>query len=337
MLVERIYENVPKRPPPRPRNNFRASEAGDCRRQIAYARLGTTQDPLPPQKLLLFQDGHTHQREVSELIRQLKGIKLQGVEKEFKKKVTVGSVAFVVIGHADGIVVEEAEGEMILEVKGVNHFTFEDFKKTREVKQAYIDQALMYMWMSDIPKALILVKNKNTSELLEFPLEYDPERVKILLKRYADVESALQQKKLPARDFELGSKECYQCDYFSSCHGAKVKRIIRARRGAKGDPKVVEVDATEPNGKTFFKLTKAYYTLKNAVSEDSAKVEQLRELLLLELKQMKADGAQVERYSLLRKTSFRRVPDKGVVSRMIKQGLIPVKETAYDQLEVDWE
>ena len=229
-LVGRIYADARKRGELEAKrsytaSHFHASESGDCKRELALRRTIHPRERFDePSSLLRLQDGHVHHSAVREIIRGIPGITLTNIEHDEILFVELeGYPPFVVTGHCDGHLHDSGDPEAyVLEVKGLNRFSFQKLKSEqidtlREVYPKAIPQARMYMGMMEKEKALILIKNKDTSELKQFTLEHDEKKYMKLIMKFAEISKLLGQKDLPLCDFLKGSKQCRFCNYPSLC------------------------------------------------------------------------------------------------------------------------
>jgi len=85
------------------------------------------------------------------------------------------------VGHIDGLICGDlAKPPVLLEVKAINHFTWQRYDSGNELPIDYMTQSALYLASEDLRKlevkrAVLLIVNKNTRALLEYVLEYDPE------------------------------------------------------------------------------------------------------------------------------------------------------------------
>ena len=150
----------------------RPSGAGPerCIRELVYKAKETTVDRQINDRILhIFQDGHWHEELTNDWIRKT-------TYKLHSEQMTV-ECGYGLKGHIDGIIEDMLGNEYLYEHKGMNHFTFQRYEKdTRPLD--YFTQCALYLKglmkvNPDINKAILLVKNKNTSAFLEFILRYD--------------------------------------------------------------------------------------------------------------------------------------------------------------------
>lgn len=331
MIIEKLFEDVRKKVDSQTgkRDWFRPSEAGDCRRSIAYDRLGYEKDAREDERELLLQDGHMHGNDLKDrLTRALsKGEnKFHSPEKEFIRTEPHNGVKVKVKGHVDGLIGDEG----IAEFKGISHFSYKDLIKTREVKDSYRLQLNFYMWLAKRKWGVFLIKNKNNSNLFEQRMDFDPKLLKWAMDRFSDVEKALLKNKLPDRDFAMGSKECYQCDHFKMCWKSSNKKITESF--GKDAEKVVEVSKKED--KELYEMAEKYETLKEEIERAEIKKEKLRSSIIASLVGYKATKARVEQFSISYSKVTRNEADKNKIKQLISQGLIKTVSKTSERLEV---
>jgi len=124
-----------------------------------------------------------------------------------------------VLGHVDGVIKISDGSMMLLEMKTANDSRFKDMMKNG-LPDYYYAQIQIYMHHSDqivksVPKLTschYMILNKNTSELYEFAVNYDPEYAAQETSRLHDV---IESEAMPAGN---KSYKCNFCDarYFCS-------------------------------------------------------------------------------------------------------------------------
>jgi hypothetical protein len=205
---------------------FRASEAGDCARQIALKKLNTPVEREDDAiSMLRLGDGHMHHNHLREIISKLPGVSLSHVEADETLFVELeGYPPIIITGHCDGVVHDHNNGggKAVLEVKGLNRFTAQKMKSEDldTLKEGYpkaIPQARVYMAMHDVPKAIILIKSKDTSELKQFTLEHDDKKLMKIVTRFASIARDVMNSEAPPCDYLSGDKRCNYCPFPSKC------------------------------------------------------------------------------------------------------------------------
>lgn len=227
-LVGRIYQNArvlresETRREGNPRH-FHASEAGDCKRQIALRKLNTTPETKDDSiSLLRLEDGHMHGSAVRHLVSRIPGIHVTDVERdEIIFAELDGCPSIVITGHCDFIIHDlETKTRHVVEVKGINRFSFgklknEDIDSLKDGYPKAIPQCRLYCYMHDTDGGIVLVKCKDTSEYKQFTLERDKKKEFKIIQRFAEIARDITQ--VPACDFLKGDKRCNYCPFPSQC------------------------------------------------------------------------------------------------------------------------
>ncbi|GJL61742.1 MAG: hypothetical protein NPIRA04_03960 [Nitrospirales bacterium] len=152
-------------------------------------------------------------------------------------------------GHIDGICTDLFFEDYLFEHKAINHFTFETYRKGAWPVD-HLTQCVLYFEglhdvQPDLNKAILLIKNKNTSGYLEYVIQYDfhakiltilevtasdgtiielgnplPTFVNLLqdaLDQFATIEHHRQAGTLPPREYEPQEWQCEYCPFFEPC------------------------------------------------------------------------------------------------------------------------
>lgn len=229
MLLKIAAEVQEESGPYRPRPSLAGPER--CIRSLVYHAAGTPRAALPGRAVVIFDDGRWHQQLLADWIRKSA---YQLHSEEMLVETPVGP------GHIDGIITDLLQLDRLLEVKSVNHFSYERWWKG-DYPLDYFTQVALYVAglqkvQPEINEALLLCKNKNTSALMEFRLRYDRDDdslalveiirsdgensksdfimycvTRVAVEKFRQVEEYAASKTLPARPFEYGSD--WPCGY----------------------------------------------------------------------------------------------------------------------------
>ncbi len=223
----------------------RASNAGlgKCIRESVYQGLGIEGKPFPGRTMLIFSDSSFHEDLTNDWIRKT-AYKLHSEQMELEIFKVNG---FVVKGHIDGIVTDMLGWDFLYEHKALNHFTFGMYEMG-ELALDYITQCCMYLVglrkaSNDLDRAIILIKNKNTAQYMQFNLIYNFEKDVALImlgvadgkergdrlgivenvvigakKRYEDIDEYIAKKTLPKRQYDMGHWRCTYCGWGGICY-----------------------------------------------------------------------------------------------------------------------
>lgn len=174
----------------RPQGHIGMSGLGHCGRQLAYNYHEIPGIPLDWRAKIIFDDGHLHHDQIRKALRE--GLSLNescySLIRE-EEQVTLGYVT----GHVDGVLQhdnvrcqKDDHHSMLLEVKSMNEYGFQQLKKTGELSMEYATQTSAYLRATGLGAAVILAKNKNTGEMLRLVYNGDADlldaRLKVLYK-----------------------------------------------------------------------------------------------------------------------------------------------------------
>lgn len=216
-----------------------------CLRQLCYFAQGYKGKPLADRFRVVLDDSSWHEELTADWIRK-SAYKLHSQQME----IVCGEVPFNggmyrIKGHIDGILTDLMGEDYLWEHKAVNHFTFQRYQKEKNPMD-YLTQCAMYFQglrklQPDLGKGVLLIKNKNTSEYMEFSLSYDAlndimviETVssdgtsgrqeiffnlyKNAIERFVRVEEYRVNKTLPPRQYGPGDWQCEYCPYSETCY-----------------------------------------------------------------------------------------------------------------------
>ena len=126
-------------------------------------------------------------------------------------------------GFCDGLVSWKGE-EYVLELKTQNNEAFEYRRNIGQPKTGHVEQLLLYMKVLKKAKGVILYENKNTHELLAFPIEVN-ETYKNWITNTFDwmevVKDSWKEKNLPMKPYRSNSKICKNCPLKTDCFKAE--------------------------------------------------------------------------------------------------------------------
>ncbi len=220
----------------------RPSSAGPhrCIRQMVYHGLGVQRQPLPGRAVLIFDDSSWHEELTADWIRK-SAFRLHSQQME----VTMPDEAtgITLSGHIDGIITDMLEIDRLFEHKAINHFTFQKYVNG-EIPLDYVVQCCLYIrgLHTVIPmlnEAVLLVKNKNTAQYMEFIIRYDHDTDTAAVvcrtistgetfemgdtfenitgdafNKFKTVQNCIETKKLPPRQYDrFDDKDGWHCDY----------------------------------------------------------------------------------------------------------------------------
>lgn len=228
-----------------PEHDFypRPSSAGPekCIRQMVYHGLGFAPRPLPGRSFHVFNDGHFHEDLTFDWIRKT-------TFQVHSEQMPVNCLPPMTKGKIDCIVTDLLGVDRLIEHKGLNHFTFQRYWNTDVLPLDNLTQTAIYMEATqrelnpDLKEGILLIKNKNTSQYMEFLVEYNraqdylhliskthstgetekidvslPEIVTGACKKFNDVLDYIKRKTLPKRQYDYDHWRCEYCQYNQVC------------------------------------------------------------------------------------------------------------------------
>lgn len=124
-----------------------------------------------------------------------------------------------IFGYGDGML-EWAGEDIVAEIKTSPNEGFEYRKNSGKPKTGHLVQLLIYMKVLKKAKGVLIYENKNTHELLVFPVE-----VNDIYKQWIDntfewmriVRKSWEEKNLPTKNYRSNSKICKTCPLKSAC------------------------------------------------------------------------------------------------------------------------
>lgn len=221
MLIEKIAKNAlddqqnysTYRPSP--------SKVGRCLRSLVYEASGIKPDLFPARALLVFEDGNIHEELIKDHIRKtdFELVELKGKHQRFK----IGMInGYEMTGEIDGLITDSNGIVRVLEIKSINHFSFERLEEDpqedhRHQLNLYI-HGLREAGYKEISQGLIIYKNKNTANMKEFIIDYDREMALNDLNLFESIEKMASDGIIPARPFEQNSWQCSYCRWNQHCY-----------------------------------------------------------------------------------------------------------------------
>jgi hypothetical protein len=175
----------------------------------------------------------------------------------------------VMKGHIDGILMDLSGVDRLWEHKAINHFAFQRYCN-EEYPLDYLTQCTLYLHglqkiQPDIKEGILLLKNKNTSQYLEFLLSCDSENDILVVKevitsngsrregeiffhlyrnaveRFEEIEKRRLEHMLPERQYELGDWHCTYCPYGDICWENYESELDQFAQGIELDIEIAEM------------------------------------------------------------------------------------------------
>lgn len=206
MIIELIHESLSQVTEEK-RNYLGASSIGrPCMRALYYDFHGAPREKISTELFLIFELG----KSVEEIILSVLPVVF------LTKRVCKGLEFFQ--GTPDAVI--NLDGlDYILEIKTANSSSFTQAQKNgvRRWRPQYYDQVQAYMGLSGIEQAIVLVFNKDNSQLYEEVIKFDKLHYELLVERARQIGSATEppSKLNESPMFYI----CRMCEFRKHCHG----------------------------------------------------------------------------------------------------------------------
>jgi hypothetical protein len=213
-MINRYYEEKMKTDT-RPMRKLHPSTIGMCQRRIAFDMLMVPKMPTDPSKQRIFENGHSLHLRYETLFEKM------GILVQAEMKLEYGDIS----GHTDALIripsFIKPEGEYYLvELKSASSKSFKWMQENNQPKSEHRAQLMFYMHLSGVHKGIIFVENKDTQEVWEYHLDYDPQVGQQLMSKAQWLISLAKQRRVP----DLPPKhtpsyyKCAQCPFNFYCH-----------------------------------------------------------------------------------------------------------------------
>lgn len=358
----------------------RPSNAGPerCLRQMVYERIEQPKDkPRPGRSFLVLDDSSWHETLTADWIgksaftlhSQQMGFSLRGALKWRPSKAYQCSICGDPVsmqdmhGHIDGLLTDPLQVDRLWEMKALNHFTCERYNKTEEFPEDYFAQCAIYLrglheLLPELREALLLIKNKNSSQYLEYLLDYDfgadlltiknlvrssgeptvfdgqlaqvrPSIVEKCLDKFKAVEKHAIDGTLPERPFEPDDWHCSYCAYQDTCWGSYIDEVRRYRKAEEGEA----LDGV------IAELVRLYRDAKDLENEKGKEAEKLRAAIIMRLREHQIKYAMVGDFNVTltvsgqKRIQWDEVP--GVIQAELEKckGLIPTERLTVKEVK----
>lgn len=234
-----------------------------CMRSLVYSAMGVKQtDEMGDRFVNVLSDSSWHEELTNDAIQKtvfelhstqmaVDCMELDFMPKGMKICKTCGKEIPISMlhGHIDGIFTDLLRVDRLYEHKAINHFTFQKYWNNGWPLD-YFTQSCLYIKglkkdNPDISEACLLIKNKNTSQFLDFVISYDDQKDIAMViemstsmgdktfgkpylfemlnicgnvwERFRLIHQHRVDHTLPAREFEISDWQCDYCRYKTLC------------------------------------------------------------------------------------------------------------------------
>jgi len=196
---------------------FRPSMVFGCKRQSVFhhRRASADNSKQNPKMLRILANGTA----VHEVVQNYLG-RHPGYWFAPESKVAVEVEGKLIRGSCDGVMIRRSDLYRFgVEIKSINDA---GFRLLKSPKDAHVAQASLYARLHGLPWIVLLYWNKNSQDLKEFPVRYDPQRWEDTKARIRELGGYVDRGELPEYDVNTCSTEF--CGYLRVCrkNGAPV-------------------------------------------------------------------------------------------------------------------
>jgi len=210
-LIDQFYLDKEK---DREQNHFYITDAGKCARAVFFKFKNMPREKMEARMLRLFDHGDYIQMQI---LNTLFGL---GIVRASEVQIPPQAL---VSGRADAIITLNNE-LYVVDFKSMNSMLF---RKLQEPKAENVNQIQLYMHYFQIPKGILLYMSKDTSELKDFPIQYNAGLVQGLLTGLEILDKKIKANIVPEQMPDYPRNwQCTYCqfsDICSSCGKGELK------------------------------------------------------------------------------------------------------------------
>ncbi|MFH1423898.1 MAG: PD-(D/E)XK nuclease family protein [Candidatus Nealsonbacteria bacterium] len=208
MLKELIDQLYLDKQEDREQNHFYITDAGKCARAIFFKFKNMPREKMEARMLRLFDHGDYIQMQLLSSLFSL------GIVRASEVQIPPQAL---ISGRADAIVTLNNE-LYVVDFKSMNSMIF---RKLQEPKEENINQIQLYMHYFQIPKGILLYMSKDTSELKDFPIQYNTDLVQNLLKGLESLDKKIKANIIPEQMLDFPrNRQCVYCQFKDICISA---------------------------------------------------------------------------------------------------------------------
>jgi len=208
-----------------------------CIRQLVFWGMGIPRSPMPGRAVMVFDDSSWHEELTADWLRKT-AYQLHSQQMPIQCRPPMGK------GLIDGIVTDVEKVDRLLEHKAISHFSFQRLWEG-PLPIDYLTQTAIYLdglqkENPDIEEGILLVKNKNTAQYLEYRVKYEWDSLGVIelvnsqgehkevntvihciyqgaIDKFNEVLARIAERRLPKRQYEMSDWHCDYCGLFGEC------------------------------------------------------------------------------------------------------------------------
>lgn len=213
MLKELIDQFYSDRQRDKEQQHFYITDAGKCGRAIFFKFKNVPREKMEPRVLRMFDHGDYIQMQILSNLFSL------GMVRASEVKIPPQEI---ISGRADAIISIDNE-LFVVDFKSMNSLVF---KGLEQPKEDNVNQIQLYLHFFKIPKGILLYINKDTLELKDFLINYNPAIAKKLLSELTELKIKIDKNTIPTRlDSWPSDWQCQYCQFKEICKLAGQKEL----------------------------------------------------------------------------------------------------------------
>ena len=200
-----------------PVNNFRASDIGDCDRQMVYGVLNWRDKTLHDEGLqAIFEAGNREEQAVKQRLGYQLGLEFIEQQTPFEIKHRSGDI--ICLGHIDGKILYN-DYAIPVEIKSMNENIFnsirsiDDFNK-KPIHRKYLRQMQLYLYGNNMESGIFILSNFRQEKLIPVVLDYG--ECENILSRIEKNWQYVQNKNYPEK-IDYSESVCGRCGFAHIC------------------------------------------------------------------------------------------------------------------------
>lgn len=205
MLTELINQFYLDRERDKEQSRFYITDAGKCPRSIFFKFKKAPKEEMEARILMMFHHGDYIQMQIMNALFSLGIVRASEINIPPQE---------IISGRADAIITLDNE-LYVVDIKSMNSMIF---KGLTQPKEENVNQIQLYLHFFKIPRGILLYVNKDTLELKEFLIIYNPAIAEKLLQDLADLKTKIDRNIIPPRlpDYPV-NRQCQFCQFKEIC------------------------------------------------------------------------------------------------------------------------